>query len=86
MTNPLPSLIPPCTVAESWSKITQPVFQKDNINCKAFDWITTNCEKLLEMGLPDQFTCLLRNLYLSQEETVIIETDMEQLTGPKLGK
>ena len=44
------------------------------------------CKLLEEMGIPDHLTCLLRNLYLSQEETVIIEPDMEQLTGPKLGK
>ena len=33
-------------------------------------WITTNCEKFLEMGIPDHFTCLLRNLYAGQEATV----------------
>ena len=33
-------------------------------------WITTNCGKFLEMGVPDHFTCLLRNLYASQEATV----------------
>ena len=30
-------------------------------------WITTNCGKFLEMGIPDHFTCLLRNLYAGQE-------------------
>ena len=25
-------------------------------------WITTNCGKFLEMGIPDHLTCLLRNL------------------------
>ena len=30
-------------------------------------WITTNCGKFLEIGIPDQLTCLLRNLYASQE-------------------
>ena len=44
------------------------------------------CKLLEEMGIPDHLTCLLRNLYLSQEETVIIQPDMGQLTGPKLGK
>ena len=44
-------------------------------------WITTDCGKLLEMGIPDRLTCLLRNLCVGQEET-----DMEQLTGSKLGK
>ena len=38
---------------------------------------------LKEMGVPDHFTCLLRNLYVGQETT---EPDMEQLTGSKLGK
>ena len=33
-------------------------------------WITTNCGKFLEMGVPDYLTCLLRNLYAGQEETV----------------
>ena len=38
---------------------------------------------LQEMGIPDHLTCLLRNLYASQEAT---ELDMEQWTGSKLGK
>ena len=34
-------------------------------------WITTNCGKILkDMGIPDHFTCFLRNLYASQEATV----------------
>ena len=33
-------------------------------------WITTNCGKFLEMRIPDNLTCLLRNLYEGQEETV----------------
>ena len=34
-------------------------------------WITTNCGKILkDMGIPDHFTCLLRNLYASQEARV----------------
>ena len=32
-------------------------------------WITTNCGKFLEMGVSDHLTCLLRNLYASQEAT-----------------
>ena len=32
-------------------------------------WITTNCGKFLEMGIPDHITCLLRNLYAHQEAT-----------------
>ena len=30
-------------------------------------WITTNWKVLKEMGIPDHFTCLLRNLYTGQE-------------------
>ena len=33
-------------------------------------WITTNWKILQEMGIPDHLTCLLRNLYASQEATV----------------
>ena len=33
-------------------------------------WITTHWNILKEMGIPDHFTCLLRNLYAGQEATV----------------
>ena len=33
-------------------------------------WITTNCGKFLEMGIPDHLTFLMRNLYAAQEATV----------------
>ena len=33
-------------------------------------WIITNCGKVLEMGIPDHLTCLLRNLYAGHEATV----------------
>jgi len=33
-------------------------------------WITTNWKILQEMGIPDDLTCLLRNLYAGQEATV----------------
>ena len=33
-------------------------------------WITTNCGKFLQMGIPDHLTCLLRNLNPGQEATV----------------
>ena len=33
-------------------------------------WITTNWKILGEMGIPDHFTCLLRNLYAGQEAAV----------------
>ena len=35
-------------------------------------WITINWKILKEMGIPDHLTCLLRNLYASQEATVRI--------------
>ena len=39
---------------------------------KAFDWVDHNklWKILKEMGMPDQLTCLLRNLYAGQEATV----------------
>ena len=33
-------------------------------------WITINCGKFWEMGIPDHLPCLLRNLYAGQEATV----------------
>ena len=35
-------------------------------------YITTSCGKFLEVGIPDNLTCLLRNLYAGQEATVRI--------------
>ena len=37
---------------------------------KAFVRIITNWKILQEMGIPDHFTCFLRNLYAGQEPTV----------------
>ena len=37
---------------------------------KVFVYITTNCGKFLEMGISDQLTCLLWNLYAGQEAIV----------------
>ena len=39
---------------------------------------------LKEMGVPDNLTCLLRNVYAGQEQQ--LESDMEQQTGSKLEK
>ena len=65
-------------------------FQKNIYFCfihyaKAFDCVDHNklWKILREMGIPDQLTCLLRNLYADQEET---QLDMEQQTSSKLGK
>ena len=38
------------------------------------------------MGIPDHLICLLRNPYAGQEAMVLLERDMEQQTGSKLGK
>ena len=68
----------------------QKEFQKNIYFCftdyaKAFDCVDHNklWKILKEVGIPDHLTCLLRNLYASQEATVRL--DME-LTGSKLGK
>ena len=51
---------------------------------KAFDCVDHENWKILkEMGIPDHFTCPLKNLYAGWEAT---ELDMEQQTGAKLGK
>ena len=53
---------------------------------KAFDCVDHNkrWKILKEVGIPDQLTCLRRNLYAGQEASV--RTDMEQVTVSKLGK
>ena len=68
-------------------------FQKNICFCfiaytKAFDCVDPNklWEILKEMGVPDHLTCLLRNVYAGQEATCLLESNMEQQTGSKLGK
>ena len=65
-------------------------FQKNIYFCfidyaKAFDCVDHNklWKILQEMGIPDQLTCLLRNVYAGQEAQQL-ELDMEQQTGSKL--
>ena len=65
-------------------------FQKNIYFCfidcaEAFDYVAHNklWKLLQEMGIPDHLTCLLRNLYASQEAT---GNNMEQQTGSKSGK
>ena len=65
-------------------------FQKNIYFCsidytKAFECVNDNklWKILKNMGIPDHFTSLLRNLYACQEAT---ELDMEQRIGSKLGK
>ena len=52
---------------------------------KGFDCVDHNqlWKILKELGISDHLTCLLRNVYVGQEET---ELNMEQQTGSKLGK
>ena len=47
-------------------------------------WLTTNCGKFLETGLPDQLTSLLRKLYTSQE--AIVRTEHGTTDWFKIGK
>ena len=47
-------------------------------------WITTNCGKFLEMGIPYHLTWLLRNLYAGQEATV--KTGHETTDWFQIGK
>ena len=63
-------------------------FQKNTYFCfidyaKAFDCVDHNKLRriLQEMGIPDHFTCLLRNLYAGQEATVLTvgKTDWFQI-------
>ena len=63
------------TSAGSWKKQESP--RKTSYFCfndyaKAFDCVDHNklWKILREMGIPDHLTCLLRNLYASQEATV----------------
>ena len=66
-------------------------FQKNIYFCiidyaKASDCVDHNqlWEILKEMGIPDHLTCLLRNRYAGQEETV--KTGHGKQTGSKSGK
>ena len=65
-------------------------FQKNIYLCfigyeKALDCVDHNklWKILNKTGILEHLTCLLRNLYVAQEET---EPDVEQLNGSKLGK
>ena len=47
-------------------------------------WITINWKILKEMGIPDNLTCLLRNLYAGQE--AIVRTGHETTDWFQIGK
>ena len=60
-----------------WIMVKAREFQKNTYFCfidyaKAFDCVDHNqlWKILQEMGIPDHLTCLLRNLYASQEATI----------------
>ena len=74
-----------------WTIAKAREFQKNIYFCfidhaKAFDYVGHNklWKILKEMGIADHLTCLLRNLYASQEQQ--LEPNMEQQTGSKQGK
>ena len=47
-------------------------------------WITTNCGKFSEMGIPENPTCPCETCMQVKKQQ--LEPDMEQQTGSKLGK
>ena len=61
------------------------LFNLNLLIAKDFDYVDSNKLWKVPQGMviPDHLTCLLRNLYASQEA---IDLDMEQWTGSKLGK
>ena len=72
-------------IIEEASKFQKSIYFFFTDYTKAFDCVDHNTlwKILKEMGIPDQLTCLLRNLYAGQEVT---ELDMEKWTISKLGK
>ena len=68
-------------IIEKASKFLKKIYFCLIDSAKAFDCVDHNhlWNILKEMGIPDQFSCLLRNLHASQEATV--EQDMEQRNG-----
>ena len=47
-------------------------------------WITTNCGKFLELGIPDHLICFLRSLYACQEAT--FRTKHSTIDWSQIGK
>ena len=60
------------TSTGSWKKDQKNIYFYFIDDAKAFDCVDHNklWPVLKEMGIPDHLTCLLRNLYAGQEETV----------------
>ena len=81
---------PEIKLPTSTGSLKKQEFQKNIYFCfidyvKAFDCVDHNklWKILQDMGISDHLTCLLRNLYASQETT---ELDMEKQTGSKSRK
>ena len=57
-----------------------------SLTTEAFDCVDHNklWKILQEMGIPNDLTCLLRNIYAGQDQQ--LELDMEQWNGSKLRK
>jgi len=66
--HPLPFILLKVKKQESSSKISTSLLL--TLPKSLTVWTTTNWKILDEMGIPDHLTCLLRNLYAGQEETV----------------
>ena len=49
-------------------------------------WLTTNWKVLKEVGIPDNLTCFLRNLYACQEATVKTEHGISDWFQPGKGE
>ena len=75
-----------CWIIEKASEFQKNIYFCFSDYAKAFDSVDHNklWKILKQMGILDQLTCLLRNLYVDQEAQ--LELDMEQQTGSKSGK
>ena len=78
--NKLPAFIGSSKKQESYRKISALLTTPKPLTV----WITANCWKFLEMGIPDHLTCVLRNLYAGQEATV--RTGHETTDWLQIGK
>ena len=75
-----------CWIIEKARECQRNIYFRVIDYAKDFDYVDHNklWKTLKEMGISDNLTCLLRNLYAGQEAT--LELDMEQQTGSKSGK
>ena len=73
-----------CYITEKAREFQKNIYFCFNDDAKAFVWIRTKWKILKEMGTPDHLTCLIRNLYESQEQGV--KTEYGALGWFKIGK